>query len=122
MKKFKTELEGDFIRGTNLFQLEKPLIYDAITADTGFKTNFASIPKIFLWYIDITDPVIRDIAVIHDLLYVTKGLDGIYTRYQADKILREGMRELGADKHKAYLAYLGVRIAGWVHWGDAITE
>jgi hypothetical protein len=120
MNKFKNAVEGEYIRGTKNFKLTKPLTYGDITVPVGFVTNFASIPRALNWYINTSDPIIRDIAVVHDFLYVTKWL-GKFTRKQADQILYEGMLELGASKAKAKLAYTAVRIGGYYHWGHSIV-
>lgn len=115
---FLSNLEGEFIRGTDNFKLHEDLSYRYIynsgqsyltfLVPKGFITNFANIPKFMRWYIDTDDPLIRDAAVIHDYNYSTMK----YGRKLCDKILRTAVLELGASKFKAYIIYLGVRIGG----------
>jgi hypothetical protein len=123
MEKFTTSVEGYFIKGTINFKLTQTLLFKSevlgktVIVFTGFITNFASIPRFLLWYINTSSPEIRDAAVVHDYLYVNK----LGTRLNADKVLREGMLELGASKTKAYLAFLAVRLFGGGHWGEKIV-
>jgi len=79
-----------------------------LVVDVGFVTDFASIPRI-LW--NILPPTGRygKAAVIHDLLYRTRGLA---TRRQADAILFEAMTLLGVGWWTRWVIYLGVRIGG----------
>lgn len=119
---FITDLDGDFIRGTNTFKLETELIYDylpfgkitsrRLVVPAGFITDFASIPRAIWAYLAPSDPVIRDAAVIHDYLYSTK----MFTRKECDEILFEAMLELGARRTQAYIVYLSVRLFGFSHW------
>lgn len=120
--KFITSLEGSFIRDTINFKLSQSLIFRSaalnklVIVPVDFVTNFASVPSWLRWYIDTSAPEIRDAAVVHDYLYVNK----IGTRLNADRVLREGMIELGASKIKSYLAFFGVRMGGGLHWGAPI--
>lgn len=88
---------------------------DIITVPKGFSTDFASIPKLFWNILSPESPHIREASVIHDWLYTQKV---IYTRKQADEILRGAMIELGASKLLANIVYWSVRICGGSHWKD----
>jgi len=114
---FLTDLSITSVRGSRFFVLEKPLAYQHLnqvySAPSGFKTDFASIPKIFQNIIGDDESDIRDASVIHDFLYST----GAVTRLQADRILQAAMVELGASKFKAYIVFLAVRMAGSSHYG-----
>jgi hypothetical protein len=116
--KFLTPLLGEFISGTNKFKLTRDFLctvfgHGTIRVPVGFQTDFASIPKVLLWYIDTDDPVIREAAVVHDYLYST----AMYPREVADRILIEGMRVLGASQMQRFATYCGVRIGGGSHYG-----
>lgn len=104
------------------FELLEPLVYlskeivppgkvGKITVPAGFKTDYASIPKL-LW--NILPPVGRydRAAVIHDYLYQNNGV----TRLQADNVLLEAMRVLNVPAWQRGMIYSGVRIGGWVTW------
>jgi hypothetical protein len=56
-------------------------------------------------------------AVIHDYLYATRGLDGRYSRAQADAIFREALGALGAPRWKRVLLWAAVRLCGGRGWG-----
>lgn len=108
-------------------------IFGDVTAfkiPTGFKTDLASIPRIFWAFISPLDYVIQVPAVIHDFLYKTHKpwvytLENKklrfrrkiqFTRKQADMVLREKMKSFGAGIIKRNLVYLMVRIGGWKAW------
>ena len=118
---FLTELKVQPIRGTKKRRLISPLIYEdkvlgRIVAPNGFVSNYASIPELIpQWILDSDSPIIRDISVTHDFVYSNEcSLD--ITRYQADRVLYRGMRELGANWFIAKIAFMSVRIAGGSHW------
>jgi hypothetical protein len=121
---FLSNLEGEFIRGTDNFKLTAHLSYRyfynygqsylSFLVPRGFITNFANIPKCMRWYIDTDDPLIRDGAVVHDYNYTTMK----YSRKLCDEILRTACMELGSSKFKAYIIYLGVRIGGAACYKD----
>ena len=88
---------------------------DTIIVPKGFQTDFASIPRLFWNIVSPESPYIREASVIHDWLYTQKV---IYTRKQADEILRAAMIELGASRYLAGIVYWSVRIFGGSHWKD----
>ena len=89
----------------------KQLIYqsalwpDPIIVPGGFKTDFASIPRIFT-PIHPKDGKHRLAAVVHDYLC---RLDG-FNRKLADKIFYEAMTVLGVRKARRAAFYIAVRI------------
>jgi len=83
-----------------------------ITILAGFKTDFASVPKLF-W--NIFPPYGRTYgkaAVIHDALYTCKKT----TRKKADQIFLEGMKVLKASIFTRYTMYAAVRLFAWTVW------
>ncbi len=79
----------------------------------GFRTDGASIPKIF-WPI-IGHPFSGDFAVaavVHDYLYTFQH----GTRKDADQIFKELMIRYGTYKWKVKLMYPSVRIFGRICW------
>jgi hypothetical protein len=81
-----------------------------IMVPKGFTTDFASIPRP-LWAIvgGPADGKYRKIAVVHDLLYRTRGLA---TKKQADRVLLEGMKFSGCSWRQRTVIYAGVRVGG----------
>lgn len=109
-----------------LYQLREEFRYVSdtfgeIVVPAGFVTDFASIPRAALWYVDDDDPCILFGSVIHDYLYTRHGDLGlgtrvIFTREQADQVLREAMLVCGARKAQAAVVYAAVRLGGGSHW------
>jgi hypothetical protein len=77
----------------------------------GFRTDFASVPRIF-WAIFPPYGRHGKAAVIHDYLY---GLVRIkkFNRAVADSIFLACMKELGVSWWRRYTMYLAVRCWGW---------
>lgn len=55
--------------------------------------------------------------LVHDLLYTTKGIGGLYTRKMADVILRDALEALGVGTFERNVIYQGVRFGGGAGWG-----
>lgn len=95
--------------------------FGEIVVPVGFVTDFASIPRAALWYVDDDDPAILFASVVHDYLYTRKGDLGLGTRFtfsrqDADKVLREAMLASGARPAQAWVVYQAVRLGGGSHW------
>jgi hypothetical protein len=88
-----------------------------IEVEEGFETDFASIPKIFLPFLEWKDKF-NKAAVVHDWLYHTKQFD----RKTTDRIFLELQLALGINKYKAYLFYFTVRAFGWLYWRKVIDK
>jgi len=78
----------------------------------GFKTDFASVPKLFWNIFPPYSPEYGKAAVIHDALYTNK----IFTRKRSDKIFLEGMKVLKASGFTRYIMYYAVRLFAWTVW------
>ena len=119
---FKTPLILKAERRKNEYSLVHGLVYTAndmkiFVVPAGFKTDFATIPKCFRWFIDDNGAGIRDAAVLHDFLYSTRSrLHQNVSRRKADKYLIEAMKALGAPWYKRHIVYLAVRAAGWAYF------
>lgn len=117
---FKSELSVTFI-GADQARLLRPLIYvhsefGEITVQKNFLTDFASVPG-YILFPGVVPKVgkIRWAAVIHDWIY--RGHENRrFTRKQADQILYDAAIEQGLSKWRAWVAWAGVRIGGWVAW------
>jgi len=102
------------------FVLTEPLtFYSAIfdkevTAPAGYRTNFASIPRLFQAIIQVNGRH-RKAAVIHDYLcdlidrQVTDWTLENMTQGKADKIFREAMKVLDVDFVESSVMYRMVR-------------
>ena len=85
-----------------------------IKVPKGFKTDYASVPKIFRNIINTYGKHGRG-AVVHDWLYSSQCLLNI-TREKADKIFLEIMEEWEVNKFKRNFMYKMVRIFGASHF------
>lgn len=95
------------------------LVYDSdllkreVRVPKGFKTDLASIPRLFWVLLPKSGPYDRA-AVLHDFLYATNGV----TKAQADKVLKEAMELLKVPGWKVSLIYAAVRLGGGKAWND----
>jgi hypothetical protein len=87
-----------------------------ITAPAGFETDFASVPW-GLWNFEAPLGDGGKAAVVHDYLYATRGLDGLYSRAEADGVFRKGLADLGVPAWKRALLWAAVRVGGAGGWG-----
>jgi hypothetical protein len=82
-----------------------------IEVPAGFKTDYASVPRI-LWSILPPTGKYTKASVIHDYLYRSHRV----SREEADAIFLEAMEDLGVNPIIKYAMWLGVRIGGWFPW------
>ena len=114
MSSFLTQLDAKLLNDQkNEWQLDADLIYQSdvagrvLTVPRGFKTDFASVPRIPLIY-DLMGGYARAAATIHDHLYTTGELE----RSLADKVFKEAAIVSGVSKWRAWAMYLAVRAFG----------
>ena len=116
MAKFLTELVAKKI-DRKFWELTAPLVYDSdllgltMTIDTGFKTDFASIPRAPLAYW-LVGGMAEASATVHDKLYQIQTC----TRKEADDVMLEAMKAEGIERWRRNLIYAGVRAGGWYTW------
>lgn len=120
MSSFLTELKIKPVDGEDLlFELLEPFRYwidelhdgPVIELPAGFRTDFASIPRLF-WNILPPWGKYGKAAVIHDWLYKS----GVFSRERSDEIFLEAMKLLGVSTAVRYIIYYGVRLGGWIAW------
>jgi hypothetical protein len=87
-----------------------------ICVKKGFKTDLASIPRIFLPFFDPLQPMYAKPAILHDWLYSMRSIGSRYTRKDADKVLLEAMAVLGAPKITRLIIYIAVRLFAGSHY------
>ncbi len=93
---------------------------EKIMVPAGFITDFATIPKLFLWWLPYWAKY-NKAPVIHDQLYKTKQIMGKpITQKRADDIFLEAMlvewRHHKSRHLVAYLEYVVVRLFGGLYW------
>lgn len=98
------------------WELVEGLIYEGNTetfnVPAGFKTDFASVPRVFWNIIPPTSPKYSRAAVLHDWFYANHNV----SRKDADGLFRRIMRESGVGKLKRGIMWLAVRAFGWTAW------
>ena len=118
MSQFTTPFVGELI-GRNLWSVKESFEYhvgeypskEIIKVPIGFRTDFASIPRIFWMIISPIDKHGKA-AVIHDYCYS----EGLYSRKKCDRIFLEAMTVLKVNKIKRLIMYYNVRIFGYYAW------
>ena len=90
-----------------------------VSIPIGFRTDFASVPRLF-WRVIPPIGLYGKAAVVHDYLCENKhawqidnqGNSACYmvSRKEADKIFRDAMQVLGVGKIKRNIMFLGVRL------------
>ena len=99
------------------WELERDLVYegnqDHFRVPTDFRTDFASVPRMFWWLIPRHGRY-TEAAVLHDYLcgLATKGT---FSRCDADGIFRRVLKELGVGYLRRRLMWAAVRWGGGVH-------
>jgi hypothetical protein len=113
MSEFRSRLHVEVDDEDNKFILLVPLVYYSdllqgeIVVPTGYKTDFASIPRIFQNVIQVNGRHRRP-AVIHDYLCDNKKVVGMPQGF-ADKIFREAMCVVDVDFVESAVMYRMVR-------------
>lgn len=122
MSKFLTalrvlRLEDTSCDGRGTWQLLAPLAYESdlagrdVIVPPGFKTDFASVPRVPVAFF-LTGGLAHEAAVVHDWLYTTHLLE----RDLADGLLREAAAVCGVASWRCWLMYWGVRLGGARAW------
>lgn len=110
--------DGGIVNGSRVFILTHYFRYissvGTITVPTGFRTDGASVPRVF-W--NIFDPYSGDYfhaAIVHDYLYSRQStLHFDCDRQEADKIFKEAMFNRGVPWPTREAIYRAVRMFGW---------
>lgn len=107
--------------GDETFTLLRAFRYRDIIVPAGFRTDFASVPRL-VW--NIIPPYGRHgkAAVVHDYLYSLRGHlpnGQRYTRAECDSIFREAMDQLAVRWTRRQTMWLAVRAFGWRAWSHA---
>lgn len=111
---FYSELRTVFLTDS-IAELTGDLVYEygetRIIVPIGFRTDFASVPRIPGIY-DLLGGIARAAAVVHDYLY----REGLFDRKTCDDIFLAAMKDQGVCFVKRRLLYWGVRLFGGPYW------
>jgi len=114
--KFLMELNARLKDDDRIWIIDSRLVYESdlvgiIIVPEGFETDFASVPRIPVFYILFGDRAHRE-SVIHDYLYRSDSFPSV-SRGQADNVFLEAMKCRGKRFFVRYAMYWGVRAGGW---------
>lgn len=120
MSKFITELDCRLKDDDSVWILDSTLIYESdllgkIVVPMQFETDFASVPRVPIFYMLFGDRAHRE-AVIHDYLYRKDAQTRKYpyiSREKADAVFLEAMENRKKPIFVRWSMYLGVRLGGW---------
>lgn len=87
----------------------------SVIVPKGFKTDLASVPRIF-WRAFPPFGEYSQAAIVHDYLYNTP-MTGV-SREIADAIFLAAMVELGVSWFDRQVIHKGVRVGGWATWNN----
>lgn len=114
---FKTTLDVRLLsdkenHGSGEWIIMSPLVFQSdvageITVATGFKTDFASVPRVPVVF-DVVGDIAHSAATVHDFLYST----GQVSRKVADDVFLEAAISSGVNKWKAWAMWLAIRMFG----------
>lgn len=99
--------------------LTRPLVYESdtvgarITVPKGFRTDFASVPRLPLAYLLFGGDIGDAAATVHDFIYSRAMFD----RKTCDAVFREALKAEGVPAWKAGAMWFGVRLFGGAHYG-----
>jgi hypothetical protein len=106
-----TDVEVKQVDATN-WELLAPLEYkgkfDPFTMPAGMRTDFASVPRPFVWLIPRYG-VYTKAAILHDYLWQYQAKTGNMTWADADGMFRRAMRELGVAFLRRWVTWAAVR-------------
>jgi len=91
----------------------RSLAYQAKTDDfevpVNERTDFASVPRVFVWFIPRYGRYTKA-AILHDYLCSIAAPAGRISRIEADGIFRQAMRELGVPFLRRWIMWAAVRL------------
>jgi hypothetical protein len=91
----------------------RALVYHATRQDfevpVGEHTDFASVPRVFVWFIPRYGRYTKA-AILHDYLCSVCVPAGRVSRIEADGIFRQAMRELGVPFLRRWIMWAAVRL------------
>src|SRR5262245_24845797 len=97
----------------NTWELVEPLRYvgnnDRFLVPDGFRTDFASVPRVFVWLIPKYGRYTKA-AILHDFL-CEESKAGRFDRDDADGLFRRAMRELGVPFLRRWIMWGAVSLA-----------
>jgi hypothetical protein len=100
------------------WELSEPLQYtgntETFVVPAGFRTDFASVPRMFVWLLPSYGRYTRA-AILHDFL-CDESTAGRFDRDDADGLFRRAMRELNVNFLRRWIMWGAVSLlTHWIH-------
>jgi hypothetical protein len=89
---------------------------DRFEVPAGMRTDFASVPRVFVWFLPKYGRYTKA-AILHDYLWRTAVPAGQLRLAEADGIFRRAMRELGVPFLRRWMMWAAVRMGALVKPG-----
>ena len=89
---------------------------DRFDVPAGIRTDFASVPRVFVWFLPKYGRYTKA-AILHDYLWRTAVKEGKLRLAEADGIFRRAMWELGVPFLRRWLMWGAVRVGALVKPG-----
>src|SRR4029450_9945026 len=105
------EIDDQYWRLLSAFEYQA--IHERYTVPADERTDFASVPRPFVWFIPTYGRYTKA-AILHDFL-CRLSQDGKFSRREADGVFRQAMRLLGVAFLRRWIMWTGVR------WGALAT-
>ena len=109
--KLKVKYKKD-TKNPKLYYLIEPLIWDFVTVNRGFVTDFASTPKL-IHFIYPPQGKYSKASIVHDFMYSTNW----FSKEIADNTFLNIMLNDGVPKFTAYAFYYSVKLFGGSRYG-----
>jgi len=96
------------------WELVHPLIYEGnketFVVPAGTRTDFASVPRVFVWFLPKYGPYTKA-AILHDHLWSERAAKGTLSWADANGIFRRAMCEIGVAFLRRWIMWAAVRWA-----------
>ncbi len=97
------------------FRVDETLRHYGVTVPTGFEFDGASVPWAVSWIIPRMSYEVAEAAAVHDYLYRNHSR----SRFMADAIFRQILRDFDVPLWRRWLAWAGVRLFGGKPWKES---
>lgn len=99
------------------WELVQPFTYtgatDTFTVPAGFTTDFASVPRVFVWLLPRYGRWTQA-AILHDYLW-DLARKGQFRKHDADGLFNRALRELGVPYLRRWVMWAAVRVGSGTH-------